>query len=62
MVSHGIPWGSYGAAQYWIPDTTMNLPFHFTVSVNYHSDHGKLQVLTVAHLGEVFRAGKCSIL
>lgn len=30
--------------QYWIPDTTMNLPFHFTVSVNYHSDHGKVQV------------------
>ena len=22
----------------------MNLPFHFTVSVNYHSDHGKVQV------------------
>ena len=29
--------------QYWIPDVTMNLPFHFSVSVNYHSDHGKVQ-------------------
>ena len=31
------------ARQYWIPDITLNLPFHFSVSVNYHSDHGKVQ-------------------
>lgn len=38
------PDGEFPLASYWIPDTTMNLPFHFTVSVNYHSDHGKLQI------------------
>ena len=35
-------------AQYWIPDITMNLPFHFSVSVNYHSDHGKVQAESLA--------------
>ncbi|CAJ1358330.1 unnamed protein product, partial [Effrenium voratum] len=38
------PDGEFSLATYWIPDTTMNLPFHFAVSVNYHSDHGKVQI------------------
>jgi len=38
------PDGEFSLASYWIPDVTMNLPFHFTVSVNYHSDHGKVQI------------------
>eukprot|EP00931_Biecheleriopsis_adriatica_P075833 TRINITY_DN49611_c0_g1_i1.p1 TRINITY_DN49611_c0_g1~~TRINITY_DN49611_c0_g1_i1.p1 ORF type:complete len:455 (+),score=90.59 TRINITY_DN49611_c0_g1_i1:55-1419(+) len=38
------PDGEFSLASYWIPDTTMNLPFNFSVSVNYHSDHGKVQI------------------
>ncbi|CAK9016023.1 AP-3 complex subunit mu (Adaptor protein complex AP-3 subunit mu) (Adaptor protein-3 mu-adaptin) (Adaptor-related protein complex 3 subunit mu) (At-muD-Ad) (Mu3-adaptin) (Protein ZIG SUPPRESSOR 4) [Durusdinium trenchii] len=38
------PDGEFSLASYWIPDTTLNLPFHFSVSVNYHSDHGKVQI------------------
>jgi len=38
------PDGEFNVAQYWIPDTTMNLPFNFSVSINYHSDHGKVQI------------------
>mmetsp|Transcript_105083 Transcript_105083/g.250142 ORF Transcript_105083/g.250142 Transcript_105083/m.250142 type:complete len:454 (-) Transcript_105083:43-1404(-) len=38
------PDGEFSLANYWIPDITMNLPFHFSVSVNYHSDHGKVQI------------------
>jgi len=38
------PDGEFTLASYWIPDTTLNLPFHFTVSVTYHAEHGKLQI------------------
>jgi len=38
------PDGEFSLASYWIPDTTLNLPFHFTVSVSYHAEHGKLQI------------------
>ncbi|CAE7667687.1 ftsH [Symbiodinium pilosum] len=38
------PDGEFSLANYWIPDITLNLPFHFSVSVNYHSDHGKVQI------------------
>lgn len=38
------PDGEFSLASYWIPDSTLNLPFHFSVSVSYHSDHGKLQI------------------
>mmetsp|Transcript_4750 Transcript_4750/g.9755 ORF Transcript_4750/g.9755 Transcript_4750/m.9755 type:complete len:455 (+) Transcript_4750:113-1477(+) len=38
------PDGEFSLASYYIPDTTLNLPFHFTVSVTYHAEHGKLQI------------------
>mmetsp|Transcript_72344 Transcript_72344/g.225574 ORF Transcript_72344/g.225574 Transcript_72344/m.225574 type:complete len:454 (+) Transcript_72344:135-1496(+) len=38
------PDGEFTLASYWIPDTTLNLPFHFTVSVTYHAEHGKVQI------------------
>lgn len=38
------PDGEFTLASYWIPDTTISLPFHFTVSVTYHSEHAKLQI------------------
>lgn len=38
------PDGEFTLASYWIPDITLNLPFHFTVSISYHSEHGKLQI------------------
>jgi AP-3 complex subunit mu len=39
------PDGEFTLASYWIPDTTLNLPFHFSVSVNYHAEHAKLQIV-----------------
>mmetsp|Transcript_54744 Transcript_54744/g.122976 ORF Transcript_54744/g.122976 Transcript_54744/m.122976 type:complete len:454 (+) Transcript_54744:84-1445(+) len=38
------PDGEFTLASYWIPDTTLTLPFHFSVSLQYHSEHGKLQI------------------
>ncbi|CAE8619424.1 unnamed protein product, partial [Polarella glacialis] len=38
------PDGDFTLASYWIPDTTLNLPFHFSVSVNYHAEHGKISI------------------
>mmetsp|Transcript_30675 Transcript_30675/g.57408 ORF Transcript_30675/g.57408 Transcript_30675/m.57408 type:complete len:455 (-) Transcript_30675:62-1426(-) len=38
------PDGEFSLATYWISDITMNLPFHFSVSIKYHSDHGKVQI------------------
>jgi len=38
------PDGEFTLASYWIPDTTLNLPFHFTVSLTWHAEHGKLQI------------------
>mmetsp|Transcript_43620 Transcript_43620/g.76421 ORF Transcript_43620/g.76421 Transcript_43620/m.76421 type:complete len:231 (+) Transcript_43620:127-819(+) len=38
------PDGEFTLASYWIPDTTLTLPFNFTVSVNWHAEHGKLQI------------------
>lgn len=38
------PDGEFTLASYWIPDTTMALPFNFAVSVNWHAEHGKLQL------------------
>jgi AP-3 complex subunit mu len=39
------PDGEFTLASYWIPDTTLNLPFHFDVSLKYHQEHGKLQIV-----------------
>lgn len=39
------PDGEFTLGSYWIPDTTLNLPFHFSVSVNYHAEHGKIQIV-----------------
>jgi len=38
------PDGEFTLASYWIPDTSLNLPFYFKVSLNYHAEHGKLQI------------------
>jgi len=38
------PDGEFTLASYWIPDLTLNMPFHFNVSLNYHAEHGKLQI------------------
>jgi len=38
------PDGEFTLASYWIPDMTIQLPFHFNVSVNYHAEHGKLSI------------------
>eukprot|EP00928_Gymnodinium_smaydae_P066809 TRINITY_DN4977_c0_g1_i1.p1 TRINITY_DN4977_c0_g1~~TRINITY_DN4977_c0_g1_i1.p1 ORF type:complete len:532 (-),score=97.06 TRINITY_DN4977_c0_g1_i1:166-1527(-) len=38
------PDGDFTLASYWIPDTTLTLPFNFSVSVNWHAEHGKLQL------------------
>lgn len=38
------PDGEFTLASYWIPDTTMTMPFNFNVSVQYHSEHGKLSI------------------
>merc|ERR1712136_131761 len=44
VISAIPPDGECSLATYWIPDTTINLPFHFSVSVNYHSEHGTLKI------------------
>jgi len=38
------PDGEFALASYWLPDTTLNLPFHFSASVTYHAEHGKIQI------------------
>jgi len=38
------PDGEFTLASYWIPDLTLNMPFHFNVSLSYHAEHGKLQI------------------
>mmetsp|Transcript_119892 Transcript_119892/g.339844 ORF Transcript_119892/g.339844 Transcript_119892/m.339844 type:complete len:454 (-) Transcript_119892:243-1604(-) len=39
------PDGEFVLASYWVPDTTLNLPFHFNTSISYHAEHGKIQVV-----------------
>jgi len=39
------PDGEFTLASYWIPDTTLVLPFHFNVSLTYHQEHAKLQIV-----------------
>lgn len=38
------PDGDFTLASYWIPDMTLSLPFHFSTSVNFHAEHGKVQI------------------
>lgn len=38
------PDGEFTLASYWVPDTTLNLPFHFAVSVTYHAEHAKIKI------------------
>merc|ERR1719401_1883645 len=38
------PDGEFTLASYWIPDTTLALPFHFSVALQWHAEHGKLQI------------------
>jgi len=38
------PDGEFTLASYWIPDTTLTMPFNFSVSVQWHAEHGKLQI------------------
>jgi len=38
------PDGEFSLASYWIPDTTLTLPFTFAASLTYHPEHGKLQI------------------
>jgi len=38
------PDGEFTLASYWIPDLTLNMPFHFNASINYHAEHGKLVI------------------
>lgn len=38
------PDGEFTVASYWIPDTTLTMPFNFSVSVQWHAEHGKVQI------------------
>merc|ERR1719454_2364227 len=38
------PDGEFTLASYWIPDTTLTMPFNFSVSVQWHAEHGKIQI------------------
>jgi len=38
------PDGEFTLASYWMPDTTLTMPFNFSVSVQWHAEHGKLQI------------------
>jgi len=38
------PDGEFTLASYYLPDTTLNLPFTVTVSITHHADHGKLTI------------------
>lgn len=38
------PDGEFTLASYWITDTTLQLPFNFSVSVTYHAEHGKISI------------------
>jgi len=42
MLSFVPPDGEFLLASYWIPDTTIGLPFNFSATVSYHAEHGKL--------------------
>lgn len=44
------PDGEFTLASYWMPDTTVALPFHFTVSIQWHAEHGKLQIAAAPKL------------
>jgi len=44
MLSFVPPDGEFSLASYWIPDTTIGLPFNFSASVTYHAEHGKLSI------------------
>lgn len=38
------PDGEFTLASYWIPDTSITMPFNFSVSVQWHAEHGKVQI------------------
>jgi len=38
------PDGEFTLASYWIPDTTITMPFNFSVSLQWHAEHGELQL------------------
>lgn len=38
------PDGEFKLASYWIPDTTLTMPFNFSVSLQWHAEHGRLQI------------------
>lgn len=38
------PDGEFTLASYWIPDTTLTMPFNFSVALQWHAEHGKLQI------------------
>eukprot|EP00927_Polykrikos_kofoidii_P076877 TRINITY_DN73891_c0_g1_i1.p1 TRINITY_DN73891_c0_g1~~TRINITY_DN73891_c0_g1_i1.p1 ORF type:complete len:456 (+),score=98.10 TRINITY_DN73891_c0_g1_i1:135-1502(+) len=38
------PDGEFTLASYWVPDTTLQLPFNFSLSINYHAEHGKISI------------------
>jgi len=40
------PDGEFALASYWIPDTSLSLPFYFQVSLRYHAEHGRLKIST----------------
>lgn len=40
------PDGEFSLASYWMPDTTLNLPYTFSASLTYHAEHGKIQIVT----------------
>lgn len=44
VLSFVPPDGEFTLSSYWIPDTTLALPFNFTVSVTWHAEHGKIAI------------------
>merc|ERR1711920_844639 len=38
------PDGEFTLASYYVPDTTLNLPFTVNISLSYHAEHGKLTI------------------
>jgi AP-3 complex subunit mu len=38
------PDGEFTLASYWIPDNTLTMPFNFSVSLQWHAEHGKLSI------------------
>merc|ERR1711862_884863 len=38
------PDGEFTLASYWLPDTTLTMPFNLSLSVQWHAEHGKLSI------------------